>query len=355
MAIFVESKFQNDSYVSKLSPSGKTLFLYLLTSPFSTLAGIFEISLEQIASDTRIKYEEVKRLIKKFRRDKKVYYYKGHIIIPEFTSFFRRYNPSQAKSALSIALRKERLLARSGAFRRVLHHMYTMVDRFLKKQKSKAAKKEKTVTSKKEKSCSKIIKACEKKTIKTYKKIKGLLFKRSPNNNPSNSIPSFGNKNIKDIEDKTMPKDIREQNLRICEKFAQTFSVNMQKLIPLARKFSNFYEVADMIIYMSSVGKNIKDPIAFLHYGLKNGLTQPSGYEPLEVRDENYKNREKVEQDQEERDKKLYEMAKQKLESLSPGERQAIEKEARKNPLALSEYLIEQILITLVIDKYILA
>src|SRR5436309_789071 len=50
----VNTNFWKDTYIIDLDPTQKLLFLYFLTSPRTSLAGVYEISLREAAFDTGI-------------------------------------------------------------------------------------------------------------------------------------------------------------------------------------------------------------------------------------------------------------------------------------------------------------
>ncbi len=55
--------FWNDPYVEELEPSGRLLYLYLITCPHTTNLGVLEVSVRRMAYETGLKEEEVKRLL----------------------------------------------------------------------------------------------------------------------------------------------------------------------------------------------------------------------------------------------------------------------------------------------------
>ncbi len=81
---YIETTFWIDKYIRTLDRDGKLLFVYLLTNSFTTIAGIYEIPLEQMALDTKIPQEKVDELLKKFETDKKVFYIEDYVYFPKF-------------------------------------------------------------------------------------------------------------------------------------------------------------------------------------------------------------------------------------------------------------------------------
>lgn len=89
----VNTNFWKDSYVIDLDPVQKLLFLYFLTNPRTTLAGIYEISIREIAFDTGIDKDMVEKIIKKFCDDGKLHFEKNWIVLFNFVKH-QRLNPS---------------------------------------------------------------------------------------------------------------------------------------------------------------------------------------------------------------------------------------------------------------------
>jgi len=81
---YINTKFWDDTYITNLDPVEKLLFLYFLTNPLANIAGIYEISLKRMGFDTGIDADMVNKIIKRLQKDKKVYYVKGYIVIPNF-------------------------------------------------------------------------------------------------------------------------------------------------------------------------------------------------------------------------------------------------------------------------------
>ena len=81
---YINTKFWDDSYIVGLDPTEKLLFLYLLTNPLTNVAGIYEISLRRIAFDTGIESMAANSILKRFRKEKKIYYLDGWIVVVNF-------------------------------------------------------------------------------------------------------------------------------------------------------------------------------------------------------------------------------------------------------------------------------
>lgn len=68
----VNTRFWDDSYIARLSPNEKLLFLYLLTSPLTTIAGVYELPLKRVAFDTGICSKEISAMFSKLESDGKL-------------------------------------------------------------------------------------------------------------------------------------------------------------------------------------------------------------------------------------------------------------------------------------------
>lgn len=89
----VNTNFWKDIYIIDLDPSQKLLFLYFLTNPKTTLAGVYEISLREVAFDTGIDRDMVGKILNKFCMDGKMYYENNWIVLRNFIKH-QRMNPS---------------------------------------------------------------------------------------------------------------------------------------------------------------------------------------------------------------------------------------------------------------------
>jgi hypothetical protein len=68
----VNTKFWDDSYIVRLSPSEKLLFLYLITNPLTNISGVYELPLRRVAFDTGIPADKVGAILKKLEEDGKL-------------------------------------------------------------------------------------------------------------------------------------------------------------------------------------------------------------------------------------------------------------------------------------------
>jgi hypothetical protein len=80
----VNTKFRDDSYIARLNPAEKLLFLYLITNPLTNIAGVYELPLRSVAFDTGIELEVVETILKSLEQDGKLVTAGGWIGIMNF-------------------------------------------------------------------------------------------------------------------------------------------------------------------------------------------------------------------------------------------------------------------------------
>jgi len=89
----IDTNFYQDTYVGGLKPEYKFLFLYFLTNSRTNLCGIYEISLPLINIETGLDIKEINKMIERFAKDDKMYYFNGWIVIKNYTKY-QFYNPN---------------------------------------------------------------------------------------------------------------------------------------------------------------------------------------------------------------------------------------------------------------------
>lgn len=92
----INTRFWDDAYTANLDPVEKLLFLYFLTNPGTDICGIYELPLKNVATDTGIDRDMVEKILKRFTKDKKVYYVNGWVAVSNFI-FHQTINPSVGK------------------------------------------------------------------------------------------------------------------------------------------------------------------------------------------------------------------------------------------------------------------
>ena len=81
---YVNTKFWDDRYIFNLKPIEKLLFLYFLTNPLTNISGIYEIQIKRIIFDTGMRQNIIFKILECFKRDKRIYYFDGWIVIKNF-------------------------------------------------------------------------------------------------------------------------------------------------------------------------------------------------------------------------------------------------------------------------------
>lgn len=97
----VNSSFWKDGYIIDLDPSEKLLFIYLLTNPQANIAGVYEISIREIAFDTGYDKDMVVKILNRFERDEKIIYKKGWLAMRNWLKH-QKLNPNMEIGAQKI-------------------------------------------------------------------------------------------------------------------------------------------------------------------------------------------------------------------------------------------------------------
>lgn len=80
----VNTKFWDDSYITRLTPTEKLLFLYLLTNPLTNISGVYELPAKRVAFDTGVSADRVDTIFKKMEKDGKLIAADGWVGIVNF-------------------------------------------------------------------------------------------------------------------------------------------------------------------------------------------------------------------------------------------------------------------------------
>lgn len=83
---YISTKFWTDKWIRSLDPAERYLYLYLLTNTETTIAGIYQITIDRIAFDTGYDERTLAPMLERFRKAGKAFFYNGEwIIIPTWT------------------------------------------------------------------------------------------------------------------------------------------------------------------------------------------------------------------------------------------------------------------------------
>lgn len=97
----INTKFWDDNYISELDPIEKLIYLYLLTNPLTTIAGVYEIKLRKIAFDTGIDKDMLSKILMRFEKDNKIIYKDDYIFVRNFIKY-QTLNPSIKKGIAEV-------------------------------------------------------------------------------------------------------------------------------------------------------------------------------------------------------------------------------------------------------------
>jgi len=71
---YINTFFWDDPYIEDLCPHGKLLFIYLISTPLTNIAGSFEITVKKMSDHTGLGREEIGELLARFEADGKFIY-----------------------------------------------------------------------------------------------------------------------------------------------------------------------------------------------------------------------------------------------------------------------------------------
>lgn len=78
----IRDSFWTDSYIEKLTPDEKLVFLYLLTNPLANIAGIYEVRAKRIGFEVGYDIEVIENILNRFVRDKKLLRFNDWVCLP---------------------------------------------------------------------------------------------------------------------------------------------------------------------------------------------------------------------------------------------------------------------------------
>ena len=96
----VNTKFWDDSYITRLTPTEKLLFLYLITNPLTNISGVYELPLKRVAFDTGISPDRADAIFQKLEKDGKLIIADGWVGIVNFIKH-QSLNPKIKQGMLS--------------------------------------------------------------------------------------------------------------------------------------------------------------------------------------------------------------------------------------------------------------
>jgi hypothetical protein len=81
---YVSTSFWDDEWIQSLDPSEKLLYLYLLTNPLTTIAGIYKITVRRMCFDTGFNTDTIGHILGKLEKAGKVFMFNGWLILPNW-------------------------------------------------------------------------------------------------------------------------------------------------------------------------------------------------------------------------------------------------------------------------------
>jgi len=103
---FISTSFWDDEWIQTLDPSEKLLYLYLMTNPLTTIAGIYEITVRRICFDTGFNSDTVKHILGKFEKARKAFHHNGFMVIPAWPQHQKADSRPKIKEGIDAILKK---------------------------------------------------------------------------------------------------------------------------------------------------------------------------------------------------------------------------------------------------------
>ena len=103
---FISTSFWDDEWVQTLDPSEKLLYLYLMTNPLTTIAGVYEITVRRMCFDTGFNTDTIKHILGKFEKSKKAFHHNGYIVIPAWPQHQKAETRPKIKEGIDAIINK---------------------------------------------------------------------------------------------------------------------------------------------------------------------------------------------------------------------------------------------------------
>lgn len=99
---YVNTRIWIDDYISNLNSEEKLFFLYLITNSATEICGVYELPIKIMSAEVGIKIDKLEKILDKFEKDDKVFYYKSWVGIKNFIKH-QSVNP-KVKKGIEIGL-----------------------------------------------------------------------------------------------------------------------------------------------------------------------------------------------------------------------------------------------------------
>lgn len=96
---YINTKLWNDTYVAKLDPIEKLLFVYLLTNEHTNISGVYELPFKIMAVETGIDESMFKKILPRLKE--KIRYIEGIVVIKNFIKHQETGSPNVQKGILN--------------------------------------------------------------------------------------------------------------------------------------------------------------------------------------------------------------------------------------------------------------
>ena len=101
---YVSTSFWDDEWIQTLDPSEKLMYLYLMTNPLTTIAGVYKITKRRISFDTGFTLDTVGHILGKFEKVCKVYNIGEYIILPSWPKHQKWHESVKVRSGIDRVL-----------------------------------------------------------------------------------------------------------------------------------------------------------------------------------------------------------------------------------------------------------
>lgn len=81
---YIATSIWTDEWFGELDPHKKLTYFYLLTNPFTNVAGVYQLNLRYAAADLGLSKDEIVQELLEFEEDGKAYYRDGWVILPRW-------------------------------------------------------------------------------------------------------------------------------------------------------------------------------------------------------------------------------------------------------------------------------
>jgi hypothetical protein len=102
---YISTSFWSDRWIRSLNPSDRYLYLYLMTNPLTTIAGIYQITIDRIAFDTGYDERTLRPMLESFEAaGKAVFYDNEWMILPSWPKHQQWQTRSKIKTGIDNVL-----------------------------------------------------------------------------------------------------------------------------------------------------------------------------------------------------------------------------------------------------------